>query len=132
MSGIPQPVVRPVLPDRDDPLIKQFLQLAQRPDRLLPAAAAPVFRAAARITGDELGEQGGYRAQGPLDVRLVGSGRLACRLQADAQVSARRPEVPGDEHLAVVDHDRVRDDHRPGRGGLQPGVDVAQPPVRQR
>ena len=31
----------------------------------------------------------------------------------------------------VVDHDRVRDDHRPGRGMLQPGVDVQQPLIRQ-
>ena len=49
----------------------------------------------------------------------------------DAQMPGGRPERGRDEHAAVVDHDRVRDDHRPRRGMLQPRVDVQQPIVGQ-
>ena len=53
------------------------------------------------------------------------------RLQGDAEQPARRPEVLRDEHLPVIAHDRLRHDHRPGRGVLQPLVQLQQPPVRQ-
>ena len=51
--------------------------------------------------------------------------------QADAQGPARGAERRGQVGLAVVAHDRLRDDHRPGRGMRQPLINRGQALVRQ-
>ena len=63
--------MRPVLPVRHDPLIQQFLQFEQGPDRLPLGVAAAALDAGAGVSGHELGEQRGHRAQHPLDVALL-------------------------------------------------------------
>ena len=52
------------------------------------------------------------------------SGSAGAPAAPTAQGPAGGQERLRDEDLAVVDHDRVRDDHRPGRGMLQPLVDA--------
>ena len=93
--------------------------------------AAAAVRAAPGIAGGELGEQRGHRPEAPFDVAFLRSAAQVRGLDGDAQVPAGGPERGRDEHAAVVDHDRVRDDHRPGRGVLQPLVDVEQPLIGQ-
>ena len=62
-----------------------------------------------------------------LSVGVAGGG-----LDRDAQGPAGAQEGRGEEHLAPVDHDGVRDDDRPGGGVLQPGVDAHQPGMRDQ
>ncbi|GAA3251237.1 hypothetical protein ACFO1B_43660 [Dactylosporangium siamense] len=98
----------------------------RHPGRVLRFAdvAAAVLDPAADVAGQILGEQRAHRQDRPFDVRFVGRGRLAGRLQVDAQEPAGRAEGVGDERLAVVAGDGLRDDHWAGRRMVQPGIDV--------
>ena len=121
----------PVQPERDQPLIEQLLQLGHGPQRLVLDMTAAAVRAAPGIAGGELAEQRGDRPEVPLDVAFLRSAAQVGGLDGDAQVPAGGPERGRDEHAAVVDHDGVRDDHRPGGGMLQPLVDREQPLIGQ-
>ncbi|ROO63029.1 hypothetical protein EDC02_5039 [Micromonospora sp. Llam0] len=129
--GVTQAVVGAVLPARHDPLVQQLLQFQHRPQRFGLQATAPAFDVRAGVAGHELGEQRPDRRHQLLDVwflcRRAGMGGL----EVDPQERAGRAEVPRQEHAALVDHDRLRDDDRPGRGVFEPLVDAGQPPVRQ-
>ena len=69
VQRVPEPVVRPVLPDRDEPFVEKVLQLASgttaaAPPRLRPRRSG----AAARIAGGELAEQRADRAENILSM----------------------------------------------------------------
>jgi hypothetical protein len=67
-----------------------------------------------------------------LDRALLPGRTLVRGLEIDAHRAAGGGlERAGDVGLAVVAGDRLRDDHRPGRGVFQPLVDLGQPAVRQ-
>lgn len=102
----------------EKPLIQQLLQLGHGPQRLVLDVAGAAVRAAPGIAGGELGEQRGDRSEVPLDVALLRSAAQVGGLDRDAQVPAGGPERGGDEDAAVVDHDGVWDDDRPGGGVL--------------
>ena len=80
--------MRPVQPERDQPLIEQFLQLGHRPQRLvLDMTAAPV-RAAPGIAGRELAEQRGHRPEVPFDAAFLRAAAQMGGLDGNAQVPA--------------------------------------------
>ena len=126
MGRIAQRVVRPVLPGRDDPLIQQILQLRQRPQVFAlqqtsaPIGVRPVYPAT--NWANSVATEPSIDSMCPLSV-----GAPSGSVQVDPQEPAGVLERDRHEHRPVVDDDRGRDHHRPGRGMLQPLVQARQP-----
>ena len=113
VRGVTQPVVRPVLPAGDQPLIQQFLQLQHRPQRLAVDAAAAPVRIRPQIARHELAEQLPQRREHPEEptpteivdeqraqrVEEHVAGEAQCHEQPHRGRPPIRPELPvHDEH----------------------------------
>lgn len=119
--------VRAVLPVGDQPLIQQVLNVRKRPARLVLNARAAPGDIRAAVAGHVLGEPVPDGAERPLDMALGRAVGRRRRLNGHPQALARGNEGMGDKHRTLVDHHRLRHDHRPGRCSFQPRIQRHQP-----
>ncbi|MEI5519867.1 hypothetical protein WB401_30710 [Streptomyces brasiliscabiei] len=111
-----------LLPVEDHPLLEQFLELGDCPQRLLADAFAAQVKAVVGVGGQVLAEAGLHRAHGALHDRLVGGGAQPRLAYLDAQGVAGAGEIRRDERRAVVDDECFRLDDGPCGGAGEAGV----------